>query len=123
MDRSKLIQNILHEGLNLTKKPYVSILNHDNKEIKVYEHLIRKELSIVGETIDAIQLVSDTEMVVRYYDNAWGGVTGEEWGKLYKKLASMVDVNSGLEDYVIIIRENTVRLSFEYKDYVVGTYE
>jgi hypothetical protein len=106
-----------------------------DNEIRVYKHSIEELFSFVGEGIDEIEPIdiSSTAKVgnkfityltnaikITFIDNAWGGISLEEWNKCQEILESFLGIE-GYEDYAINPSTNTITLIFN-EDIEMGLY-
>jgi hypothetical protein len=108
-----------------------------DNEIRVYEKTIKGLFSFVGEGIDEIEPISidsrgthtqgiefttflTNEVKVTFIDNAWGGISLEEWGKSEDILKGFLGMG-GFEDYSISPTTNTITLIFS-QDMEMGLY-
>jgi len=103
-------------------------------EIRIYEKNINNLLSFVGEGIDSFDVYSESlsgksniktdeiqnEVNITFVQNAWGGISLEEWEQVKNKLDKYIG-KGGFEDYTINSSSNSLTLEF-VREYPIGEY-
>lgn len=120
--------------LNETKTEDIILSEIIDGEIKVYEKSIRTLFKGIGDGIDDIDIVSQSlsgvwtpnsneiqnEISIIFIDNAWGGISLEEWNGADKKLNNYKGKN-GFDRYSINPNRNSIILEFE-RNFPMGLY-
>lgn len=124
------MENMLLETETICK------IDHENKEIMVFEKTIIDLFSFVGEGIYDFQSESHVkpfwygtpyskewhnEVKLRFDEEAWAGIFLSKWNKAEGILEKIKEQNIGLEDYVINPSQNWIQLEFDVK-YQMGVY-
>lgn len=114
-----------------------------DEEIRVYEDNIKRLLNFIGEGIDEINISTinrkakfikggktpqfypiddefQNEIIIIFFENAWGGIDSDEWQKADKILQSMIGIG-GLTDFSINASRSSITLEFE-TDLPIGLY-
>ena len=103
-------------------------------EIRIYEKNINNLLSFVGEGIGSFDVYSESlsgksniktdeiqnEVNITFVENAWGGISLEEWEQVKNKLDKYIG-KGGFEDYTINSSSNSLTLEF-VGEYPIGEY-
>ena len=110
------------------KEPISEIID---EEIRVYPETIKKLLNFVGEGIYDMDVESwiprmsstyQNEIRIYFSENAWGGISTDEWNKLEKILDQYVG-KGGFESYSVNPSSNNLLLEFSDNNYPMGEYD
>lgn len=111
-------------------------IDHDKKEIMVFEDVIRALLSVIGDGIYDFQSSSilynywyknqpasewQNEIIITFHEEAWGGISLERWKIAETKLEAIVNQKIGLDSYLPNPSHNQIRLDFD-SIYEMGIY-
>lgn len=100
------IDDIFTKEQQSEAKNQFSYIDEENEVIYVDIERMKGILSVVGERMDEIIVNSkeqypkdyQNEIFITYWENAWGGISFEEWNYLDKRLKGIVNKN-GLDGY------------------------
>lgn len=103
-------------------------IDHDKKEIMVFEDVIRGLLTVIGDGIYDFRSSSilynywyktqpasewQNEIIITFHEEAWGGISLEKWKIAETKLEEIVNQKIGLDCYFINPSHNLIRLEFD----------
>lgn len=126
------LNQFLNETLNSTE--YFNLSEIVDDEIRVYESSIRELCRGIGEGIDDIDIISKSmsgvwipntneiqnEICITFIENAWGGISIDEWNGVDKKLKQLEGKN-GFYSFCINPNRNLITLEFD-SDLPLGLY-
>lgn len=121
---------------NIQETLTICKIDHQKNGIMVFEDVIRGLLSMIGDGIYDFQTSSilynywyknqpasewQNEIIITFHEEAWGGISLEQWKIAETKLEEIVNQKIGLDFYLLNPSHNQIRLDFD-STYEMGVY-